>query len=203
MLELPAGAFDPNQEDSKIAAARELEEETGYIAPNLIKLATLYDKPVKDTNKIHIYLAQNASLEGEQKLDITEEIEIVLIPITEVKKQICTENICVAETIAALFLGLDYLDSKEYNSDKHKKNHPDLYPRISAYICGQYFLIKTPKPKHNHKKIIPILSASNRSTSADNISQTFLRECNSVQKSNKIKAIANPPAVAKISNTSA
>ncbi len=40
-------------------------------------LGVLYDNPVKDTNRIHIFLALNATPTGQQKLDITEEIEVI------------------------------------------------------------------------------------------------------------------------------
>ncbi|MGA9377897.1 MAG: NUDIX hydrolase, partial [Phormidium sp.] len=58
LLELPAGRLDSEIEDAEVAARRELEEETGYIAKELIKLGTLYDNPIKDTNKIHLFLAK-------------------------------------------------------------------------------------------------------------------------------------------------
>jgi 8-oxo-dGTP pyrophosphatase MutT (NUDIX family) len=109
LLELPAGSFDPNQEDAINAARRELEEETVYLAPNLIFLTTLYDNPVKDNNRIHLLLALNVVLEGQQNLDPTEEIEVVLVPIAEIPAKIASREICVAGTLAAIFLGLDYL----------------------------------------------------------------------------------------------
>src|SRR5919199_1982976 len=80
LLELPAGSFNSSRENSQTAAARELEEETGYVAEQMIQLATLYDNPVKDTNKINLFLAENAQPSGRQQLDVTEDIEIVLIP---------------------------------------------------------------------------------------------------------------------------
>ncbi len=107
LLELPAGAFDPKKEDSLSAATRELAEETGYSAPKFIKIATLYDNPVKDNNKIHVFLAENATVTGKQVLDMTEEIEVVLVPIAEVMGKIKTGEISVAGTVAALFLGLN------------------------------------------------------------------------------------------------
>lgn len=112
LLELPAGAFDGQTEDSLEAARRELEEETGYISDRLYKLATIYDNPVKDTNKIHIFIALDASLVSQQNLDITEDIEVVALSIEEVKKKIMSSEICVAGTITAIFLGLDFL--REY-----------------------------------------------------------------------------------------
>jgi ADP-ribose pyrophosphatase len=109
LLELPAGRFEAQQENSLKAAKRELEEETGYYAEHLIKLATLYDNPVKNTNTIHLFLAENAIYSGRQKLDITEDIEVVLIPLEEIEERIKNLEICVAGTISALFLGLNYL----------------------------------------------------------------------------------------------
>lgn len=110
LLELPAGSFDPQRENSIEAAKRELEEETGYYAEHLLELATLYDNPVKDTNAIHVFLAENIIYSGKQKFDITEDIDIVLIPLEEVEERINNREICVAGTLSALFLGLNYLN---------------------------------------------------------------------------------------------
>ncbi|MBE9200327.1 MULTISPECIES: NUDIX hydrolase [unclassified Nodularia (in: cyanobacteria)] len=111
LLELPAGSFDAAKEDAETAAVRELKEETGYISQKFTKLATLYDNPVKDTNKIHLFLAENVNKIGEQTLDITEDIEIVLIPVESVLDQITKGEIAVTGSIAALFLGLNFLNS--------------------------------------------------------------------------------------------
>ncbi len=110
LLELPAGSFDATKEDAAIAAVRELQEETGYTAQKVTKLATLYDNPVKDTNKIHLFLAENVTKSGNQNLDITEEIEIVLIPLESVLNKIAQGEISVTGTITALFLGLKFIN---------------------------------------------------------------------------------------------
>ncbi|MDZ8070876.1 MAG: NUDIX hydrolase [Nostoc sp. DedQUE08] len=109
-LELPAGNFDPTKESAEIAAIRELREETGYIPQEFKKIGTLYDKPSKDTNKIHLFLAENASKVGEQQLDITEDIEVVLIPVESILEKIIQGEISVAGTVAALFLGLKLIN---------------------------------------------------------------------------------------------
>ncbi|WP_013320280.1 NUDIX hydrolase [Gloeothece verrucosa] len=111
LLELPAGSFNAQQEDSLMAARRELEEETGYVSEQFIQLATLYDNPVKDNNKIHLYLALNASPLGKQHLDLTEDIELVLVPMTRVKYMIQCGEICVCGSVAAIYLALDFLKS--------------------------------------------------------------------------------------------
>lgn len=109
LLELPGGSFDPTEETAEEAVKREIQEETGYIAKVVNKLATLYDNPVKDTNKIHLFLAEDVIKSSEQMLDITEEIEIVLVPVESVLDKIIQGEISVAGSVAALFLGLNLL----------------------------------------------------------------------------------------------
>jgi ADP-ribose pyrophosphatase len=111
LLELPAGTFDPTQESAEVAAARELREETGYTADRLSPLAILYDNPVKETNKIHLFLAQDVYPVGDQALDLTEDIDVVLIPLQEIHSYLQHGTINVAGTVAALFLGLQALQA--------------------------------------------------------------------------------------------
>ena len=108
MLELPAGCLDKD-EDPLIAAQREFEEETGYIAQSIIPLASIYENPVKDNNRIHLFLALDVLPLGQQNLDLTEAIEVILIPLDEVREKITRGEICVAGSLSAIFLGLDYL----------------------------------------------------------------------------------------------
>ncbi len=112
LLELPAGSFNPAEESGKSAAARELAEETGYVAEEILELATLYDNPVKDTNSIYLYFAKNVKLATKIQLDITEDIEVVLVPVAEVWVKIKNREICVAGSIAAIFLGLEFLNKQ-------------------------------------------------------------------------------------------
>jgi 8-oxo-dGTP pyrophosphatase MutT (NUDIX family) len=114
-IELPAGSFDPNQESAEIAAKRELQEETGYTAQEIKKIATLYDRPSKDTNRLHLFFAENVSKTSKQQLDITEEIEVILIPIESVLTKIIQGEICVAGSVAALFLGLNLIEQYHRN----------------------------------------------------------------------------------------
>lgn len=113
LMELPAGGFDPNREDAEVAAARELQEETGYTSDRLLKFATIYENPIKDTNQIHLFLAPKVRHNGRQILDVTEDIEVVLVPIAEVIDKIYSGEICVSGTISAVFMGLDYLKQSE------------------------------------------------------------------------------------------
>lgn len=112
LLELPAGTFNPHRESPQAAAMRELREETGYHTEKVTPLSILYDNPVKDTNKIHLFIAEDVSRVGQQELDVTEEIDVVLIPVEAVMEKITTGEICVAGTVAAIFAGLNFLKSR-------------------------------------------------------------------------------------------
>jgi len=112
LLEFPAGAVDAGEDNITEAARREFEEETGYQSDSLIPLGVLYDNPVKDTNRIHIFLALNAIstgqqklATGQQKLDVTEEIEVILRPLQEINPQ----EITVSGSLAAFYLARDFL----------------------------------------------------------------------------------------------
>lgn len=105
LLEFPAGAVAESEDNIQAAARREFEEETGYQSEQLIPLGVLYDNPVKDTNRIHIFLAPQATATGTQKLDITEEIEIVLKPLHQINPQ----EITVSGSLAAFYLARDFL----------------------------------------------------------------------------------------------
>jgi ADP-ribose pyrophosphatase len=111
-IELPAGSFDPQKESPEAAVIRELREETGYVAGNIVKITTIHDKPSKDTNLIHLFLAENVVKVGKQCLDITEEIEVILIPLDAVLDKILGGEISVSGTVAALLLGLKFIQNR-------------------------------------------------------------------------------------------
>jgi len=70
----------------------------------VIHLTTLYDNPVKDTNKINLFIAENVTKAGQQELDVTEEIDVVLNSCGSSHGKIATENLCFG-TVAAIFFG--------------------------------------------------------------------------------------------------
>ncbi|MEL6259629.1 MAG: NUDIX hydrolase [Cyanobacteria bacterium J06623_5] len=108
LLELPAGTFDAGEAPLAVAR-RELAEETGYTAENWQAIATFYNNPVKQNNRIHLFRAQPAQLTQQQKLDSTEDIEVVLHPAESIPELIASGKICVAGTIVSLTLGLKEL----------------------------------------------------------------------------------------------
>lgn len=60
LLCIPGGRLDPG-EDPLTAARRELKEETGYTAREFIHLGTTYPLPAVCDQRIHYYLAKDAT----------------------------------------------------------------------------------------------------------------------------------------------
>lgn len=64
VIELPAGKLEKG-EDPDLAAARELEEETGYKAKTWKSLGFIYTSPGYSDEKLYLYLAKDLEFVGE------------------------------------------------------------------------------------------------------------------------------------------
>ena len=82
-LEIPGGMIDAEDASPAAAAARELEEETGYVAAELIHIGTVQANPAIQNNLCHTYLALDAKPSGRQDFDPTELIELDLKTLDE------------------------------------------------------------------------------------------------------------------------
>lgn len=100
IYEIPAGKLEKG-EDPQIAAARELEEETGFKA-NLSHLLDIYPTPGYTDEIIHIYFAGSYEITA-QKLDDGEFLNYCFIDIDTVLKMIESGEINDAKTIIALY----------------------------------------------------------------------------------------------------
>ena len=100
-LEIPAGALDSAEEPTHVAAARELEEETGYKAGKLELLIKLRTTVAFCNEKIDVYLATDLQ-PSKQNLDDDEFINVELHDIDELVQMIYDCKIEDSKTVAAL-----------------------------------------------------------------------------------------------------
>ncbi len=70
------------------SAKRELLEETGYTANDWQELGYFYDYASKDCHKAYFVKATNARKTDDAKYEITESIDVRVIPITQLKKEV-------------------------------------------------------------------------------------------------------------------
>ena len=101
LLEIPAGKLDSKSEDHEAASRRELEEETGYRAKELIPLGMFYPACAYSDETIWMYLAKGLE-RGERHLDADEFLDVELIPLKELVKQVLAGEIPDAKTQIAI-----------------------------------------------------------------------------------------------------
>ncbi len=102
-LEIPAGGLNGADEPTKVAAHRELEEETGYYAEieDVTFLLTMYTTVAFCNEKIDIYVARNLR-KTRQHLDDDEFIDVEVYTIEELEDLILEGKIVDGKTIAGL-----------------------------------------------------------------------------------------------------
>lgn len=102
LLEIPAGKLDEG-ENPDACAVRELEEETGYKAAVIRKLATVYTTPGFTDELMHIYAAEGLS-QSKQNMDEDEFIDIDYYTPQQLKEMIQAGQIEDAKTLLGLFM---------------------------------------------------------------------------------------------------
>lgn len=111
LLELPGGFTDPGEEAQQ-SITRELLEETGYSFSQYQYLGKVAANPGVLDNYTHLYLATGGVKIKEQQLDSNEDIEIVLVPLDELKAMLQRNEIVQALHTTCIFYALAALQQK-------------------------------------------------------------------------------------------
>jgi ADP-ribose pyrophosphatase len=101
-LEIPGGLVEPG-DTPETAASRELLEETGYQAEEWKKIGVVNPNPAIFSNRCHTFFARNLTKVGSPTLDQTEDIDVVLLPLSDIPRLIRNGVIDHALVIAAFY----------------------------------------------------------------------------------------------------
>jgi 8-oxo-dGTP pyrophosphatase MutT (NUDIX family) len=106
-LEVPAGSIDQSNGSLLAAAARELAEETGYVADEYRIVAKLSPNPTTHSNMIHVVLALNARASARPQNDPSEKVEISLVSVRDLLTGIFLGEMVQALHVSSVSLGLE------------------------------------------------------------------------------------------------
>jgi ADP-ribose pyrophosphatase len=102
-VEFPGGVVERGEEPAA-AAARELAEETGYVASSLRLAGSVSPNPAIMTNHFHVFVAEGLERRGDTDFDEHEVIDSFLVPAKEVRSSMGTGRYSHALMVAALLM---------------------------------------------------------------------------------------------------
>lgn len=105
--EIPAGKLEAKEEPA-LCAERELEEETGYQATELIKTTAFFTAPGFTDEIIHLYIARGLK-QTAQQTDPDEFIDVSVVPHSKALEMIQRGEIKDAKSIIGVLMARDYL----------------------------------------------------------------------------------------------
>ena len=102
-LEIPGGMIDPEDKTPATAARREMVEETGYDGDRVIALGKVNPNPAIQPNLCYSYFAPNVRQIGKAQPspDGSEETEVTVVPLSQIKSLIASGKISHALVITA------------------------------------------------------------------------------------------------------
>ncbi len=103
--------MDPADVSPEQAMRRELLEETGYAFDKLIPLGDICPNPASSNNVTYMFLATGGKKVQEQQLDQNEEIEIVILPMEELKQLLKANQLRQSLHVTCIFYALQYLET--------------------------------------------------------------------------------------------
>jgi len=109
LLELPGGVVEDGEQPID-GIKRELLEETGYAALNIVEVGMIYPNPANQTNRLYCFIALDVEQVGMQNLDDAEDIEVHLVSLNELIAMIRHGEFPHALQVATLFHALAYMN---------------------------------------------------------------------------------------------
>ena len=111
VLEVPGGVVDRQERDPTMAAARELEEETGYTSQRIMPLGAMNPNPAIQNNTCHFFVALACIPAIDRKLfpDSEERITTELVDASALENMVRCGEINHALCALCIMLGLKYL----------------------------------------------------------------------------------------------
>ncbi len=106
ILEIPGGVTEPSDSSLLEAAQRELLEETGYASQNWLATGSVCPNPGLQNNWMHCFLALDAEKVAEPRLDETEHIEVLLMPLEDMIQRAVNGEFFQSLHVSALFFAL-------------------------------------------------------------------------------------------------
>jgi ADP-ribose pyrophosphatase len=113
VLETPGGVIDAHEKDPTLAAARELEEETGFVSQRFLPLGTVNPNPAIMTNRCHFFIALGCLPATQRRHfpDADEKISLELIDPKDLEGLVRTGQINHALACLCVMLAGRYLVS--------------------------------------------------------------------------------------------
>ena len=109
VYEIPAGRLDPG-ENPEQCARRELREETGYSAVDIIPLTTFYTTPGFTDERISLFIARDLK-PGESNRESDEILELEPMALSAALGMVVSGEIVDGKTMIGLLLAARYLQS--------------------------------------------------------------------------------------------
>lgn len=111
--ELPGGVIDEGETAAQ-AIARELKEETGYAFDSLEEIGKVAPNPATSNNYMHMFLAKGGKKVADQNLDATEDVEVMIYSIDELKQMLRENRIVQSLHCTCIFYALEKLGMLNY-----------------------------------------------------------------------------------------
>ena len=106
IIEIPGGCVDDTDTSFESAIKRELLEETGYAFDSYEYLGQISPNPSTNDNYMHMFLALGGKKVQETAFDHNEDIEVLLVPMDELKRMLRNNEIVQALHVTTMLYGL-------------------------------------------------------------------------------------------------